>query len=266
MTLLTEPLTEDTEWQHTNQTITDRIKNTENIQNAHLSTVLHLTSLSESDTPEAIAQHAHSIDDNLEKLHAATNAGNTTAVHLTVIHIIEEISTWLEKIEYRVYLQRQNSADGPSEEKFDEHSKLLTELDQIATNVTNLSDELIKTGEIAEPAEQARMQNCFENLQKQVDAVSNITKDSNDELQNEMNRVNEFIWNLESIGSKIYELQTQLEEIQMDDNDAPIDQKLASLDNLEQQLAEQTNEITNSMQIARALARDFPGRPIPVDV
>lgn len=265
--MATEPITDDdNEWQHTNQAITDRIKNTENIQNAHLSTVLHLTSLSESVTPNAIAQHAHSIEDNLAKLHAATNAQNTTTVHETVIHIIEEISTWLEKIEYRIYLQRQNSADGPSEEKFDEQSRLLTELDQIATNVSNLSGELVKTAEIIEPSEQAQMQNCFENLQKQVDAVTNITKESNDELQNEMNRLNEFIMLIESIDTKIFEIQTQLEEIQMDDSDCPIAQRLASLDDLEQQLAEQTNEIQNAMQIARGLARDFPSRPIPVDI
>lgn len=259
-----EPIVD--EWQHTNQAITDRIRNTENIQNAHLSTVLHLTSLSESVTPDAIAQHAHSIEDNLAKLNAATDTGNTTTVHETVIHIIEEISTWLEKIEYRIYLQRQNSADGPSEEKFDENSKLLAELDQIATNVSNLSGELVKTTEIIEPSEQTRMQNCFENLQKQVDAVTTITKESNDELQNEMNRVNEFVWLIETIDTKIYEIQTGLEEIQTDDSDSPIAQRLANLDNLEQQLAEQSNEISNAIQIAHGLARDFPNRPIPIDI
>lgn len=264
MTLATEPIPDDDEWHHTNQAIADRIKNTENIQNAHLSTVLHLTSLSESVTPTAIAQHAHTIEDNLAQLHAATESGNTTTVHETVIHIIEEISTWLEKIEYRVYLQRQDSADGPTEEKFDEHSKLLTELDEIATNVTNLSDELAKTAEITAPIEQAKMQNCIENLNKQVDAVSHITKDSNDELQNEMNRLNEFIMLIESIDSKIYEIQTRLDEAQADD--IPINQRLSELDFLEQQLAEQTADLSNAMQIARGLTRDFPSRPIPVDI
>lgn len=264
VTLATEP-TEDVEWQHANQVINDRIKNTQNIQNAHLSTVLHLSSLSESVTPDSIAQHAVSIENNLATLQEATNARNTVIVHETVIHIIEEISTWLEKIEYRVYLQRQNSADGPSEEKFEEHSKLLDELDQISTTVDNLSGQLAKTTQIIEPSEQAQMQNCFESLKKQVNAVSNTTKESNDELQTEMNRVNEFIMLMESVDMKIYELQTQLEEIQGDD-DSPINQRLEGLDDLEQQLTEQTDEITNALQIARGLARDFPSRPVPVDV
>lgn len=228
--------------------------------------MLHLTSLSESVTPNAIAQHANTIENSLAKLHDAADVGNTTNVHETVIHIIEEISTWLEKIEYRIYLQRQNSGDGPTEEKFDEHSKLLTELDRIATNVTSLSDELSKTADITEPSEQAQMQNCIENLNKQVDAVSQITKESNDELQNEMNRLNEFVMLIESIDAKNFEIHTQLDEIQTDDGNIPMNQRLADLDYLEQQLAEQTNELTNAMQMARGLARDFPSRPIPVDV
>lgn len=264
VTLITEPV-EDVEWQQANQVINERIKNTQSIQNAHLSTVLHLTSLSESVTPESIAQHAQLIENNMATLQDATNTGNTVVVHETVIHIIQEISTWLEKIEYRVYLQRQNSADGPNEEKFEESSKLLDELGQITGTIDNLSGHLAKTIDVNTPSEQAQMQNCLENLKKQVNAVSNVTRECDEELQSEMNRLNEFVMMIESIEMRIYELQTLLEEVQAD-GDSPIDQRLQSLDNLEQQLAEQTDEVTNALQIARGLARDFPSRPVPCDV
>lgn len=260
-----EPTVDVIEWQHANQIIADRIKNLQNIQNAHLSPVLHLTSLSESVTPESISQHVVSIDNNLSKLEDAAQTRNTVVIHETVIHIIEEISTWLEKIEYRIYLNRQNSSEGPSEEKVQEHKKLLGELDQISSAIVNLNNQLENTVEINEPAEQSRMQNCVDHLKNQLTAVSNVTKESNNEHQNDLLRMNEFLTIIETINLKLYELQNQFEATQADDN-SPISKRLECLDNIDLLLVTQIDEITNALQKARGISRDFPSRPMPVDV
>lgn len=221
--------------------------------------------MSESVTPESIRQHVVSVDNNLSKLEGATETRNTVAIHETVIHIIEEISTWLEKIEYRIYLNRQNSSEGPSEEKVQEHNKLLDELSHISSAINNLNQQLDKAVEINEPAEQARMQNCLDSLKNQLDAVSNVTKESNNELHNDLHRMNEFISLIESINMKICELQNQFEVIQAEEN-SPISKRLESLDNIELLLGTQIDEITNAMQKARGILRDFTSRPLPVDV
>lgn len=261
-----KPTSEDEiEWQLTNQVIADRIKNTQNVRNAHLSTVLHLTSLSESVTPESIRQHALLIDNNLSKLQDAAETRNTVVIHETVIHIIEEISTWLEKIEYRIYLNRQNSSEGPSEEKVQEHNKLSGELGQISSAINNLSQQLEKTVEINEPAEQARMKNCVDQLKNQLNAVADVTKESSNELHNDLHRMNEFIFIIETIQMKVYELQSQFEATQTEDH-SPISQRLESLDNIDLLLGTQIDDITNAMQKARGISRDFPSRPMPVDV
>lgn len=256
---------DDIKWQHANQVISDRIKNTQNAQNAHLSTVLHLTSLCETVTPESIDEHIASIDTNLSKLSDATETKNTVVIHETVIHIIEEISTWLEKIEYRIYLCRQNSSEGPSEEKVQEHNKLLGELGQISSAINSLYGQLDKTVEINESSEQTRMQSCLDSLKNQFNAVSNVTQESSNEVHHDLDRMNEFVLIIESIHMKIYELQSQFEVVQADDN-SPISKRLEHLDKIDLSLGTQIDDITNGMQMARVILRDFPSRPMPVDV
>lgn len=214
---------------------------------------------------DSIMQHIESVEANLGELENATATKNTKSVHETTIHIIREISTWLEKIEYRVYLQRQRSIDGPTEEKFDEYAALRNELSIISQDVSKLNEQLDKTRDINTPTEQTQLENCLVNLQTQVNAVTKVTKESDDELQSAMDRLNEFVMLIETIDEKNYELQTQLDEIQAND-DSSLNQRLQNLDDLEQQLADQTAEISNALQVARGLARDYPSQPIPVDV
>lgn len=256
---------DDIKWQHANQIISDRIKNTQNVQNAHLSTVLHLTSLCETVNPESIDQHIASIDNNLSKLNDAAKTKNTVVINETVIHIIEEISTWLEKIEYRIYFCRQNSSEGPSEEKVQEHNNLLGELGQISSAINSLNEQLDKTVEINESNEQTRMQNCLENLKNQFNAVSNVTQESRNEVHHDLDRMNEFVLIIESIQMKIHEFKNQFEDVQVNDN-SPISDRLECLDKIDLSLGTQIDDITNGMQMARGILRDFPSRPMPIDV
>lgn len=258
--ITTEPH-EHHQWVQTIDVINDRIKNIQNAQKTHLSNVLHLTSLTESVNPETIQHRASAIEDNLKQLEDATSTKNTVIIHQTVIKIVEEISTWLETIEYRVYLNRQNSGDSPTGENFD---GLLNELGGIASNVQNLSKSLEKADKIVSPAEHQKMVECLDNLKKQINAVESVTNDSNDEIQSNIQRWTEYITIVETINITIVQLQSQFDDIQNDD--LTIGEQLQRLDDLERKNNEQIEDINRSMQIARSLARDFPNTPIPLDI
>lgn len=254
----------DQQWQQTNHTINYRIDNINNARKAHLSNVLHLTSLGESVTPELVKQRAQTVQENLQRLDDATQRRNAVIIHTTVINTIEEISTWLETIEYRVYLNRQNSSEGPSEDKVEEFDQLLGELHEIDENVKQLSSHLNAAGDLVNPVEQQRMSECIDNLQKQLNAVEEVTKESNDETQNEMKRWIEYVTIVETITTIITEVQKRLETIQTDDT--PISLRLLQLDDLENKNRAQITEISKSLQTARGLARDFPSKKFPIDI
>lgn len=251
------------EWEREAQLIANRLKNIQNVRNAHLRTVLHLTPLSESVTPETMKQHALSVENKVSQLRNRTNTQNITVIHETVIHIIEEISTWLEKIEYRVYVMRQNSNDGPSEEKIEDHNNLQIELDQISYNINELSNVLGENTKLIDNKERAQMQNCLDILEKQANAISNMTKESATELNSHMDRLNEFNSAIESMRMNIDELKIQFEAIQSD-NDTPISTLLETLEDINYKIG--LDNIASAIQVARGLTRDFPNYPTSVDV
>lgn len=252
------------EWQDTNHRITDRIQKAENARQIYLSNVLHLATLSESITPERIQSHRIAVEGNLAKLDDAARVGNSMVVHETVIHTIEEISTWLETIEYRVYLTRQDSSEGPSDEKRQELNNLTNEISGIVSNVQNLSNKLNETSDLIEPKEQQEMTECVDNLKKQIDAVQSITRQSSQDLQNDQRRWNEYIICIETITTTIIELQNELNVIET--QDTSIDGRLNQLDALERRNAEQLEQIAKNLQSAHTLVRDFPNKPLPVDI
>lgn len=255
----------DQQWQQTNYTINYRINNINNARKAHLSNVLHLASLSEPvSTPESVAKRAQTVQDNLNKLDEATKTRNSLIIHTTVINTIEEISTWLETIEYRVYLNRQNSNEGPSDDKIEEFDNLIGELQNIDENVKHLSENLNAVNDLVDPVEKERMSECLENLQKQLDAVEEVTKESGDEVQSDMKRWNQYITIVETITTTITELQKRLETIQTEDT--PIPSRLSQLDDLENKNRDQISDIANGLQTARGLSRDFPSKPFPIDI
>lgn len=253
-----EAINEEKHYQQTNKAIENRLKNTLNLQNSHL--VLQLAS-NESESPDTI----ESIDNNLSQLQDIANTRNTKVIHETIIHIIEEISIWLEKIENRViYLNRQHSSEGPNEEKVQEYYKLHSELNQISSNIEVLSEQFTQI--VSKPNEQAQMINCLESLKQQLNAVSNVTKDSSNEMYNNLKQLKELVELIESIQTKMSESKNQFESIQTVESDTAISERLEKLDNIDILLATYMDEIATAMQKAREIGRNFPNFRMPIDI
>lgn len=254
----------DAEWYHTNDVITDRIRNTNNLRNAHLSNVLHLATLSEVITEEPMESRIRQVEENLDNLRQAIETRNIVIIQKTVITVIETISTWLQTVEYRVYLTRQDSSEGPSEDKVKELNDLTNEIQVINEEVSKLTDHLAQTGDMINPNEKERMATCFDHLKEQVQAVHTVTKDNSEQATQDLQRWNEYIIVIKQITIYITNLEERFEAISL--ADIPIEEKLKQFDELEDQNRAQLKEMSKILQTARGLSRDFPHKQLPVDV
>lgn len=261
-----QPVSQQTnfQWNSASNVITDRIRNINNIRNTHLSNVLHLATLSEVVTEEPIGNRIVALHSNVNQLEDAIEQRNTVVTQKTVILIIETVSTWLETIEYRVYSIRQQSSDGPSEQKVKAYTDLNTELQHIADNVERVAHDLDRVKEFVAPAEEQRMSTCFDTLKSQVKAVEEITKENEDQATADLLRWNEFMILVDLLIVSIRKRQEQFDFIITED--ISIEEKLGLLDELEYTNREQHKEINNLLILARTLIRDFPGKEIPQDV
>lgn len=252
------------QWVSASDTISDRIRNINTIRSTHLSNVLHLATLSEVVTEEPIENRIIALQSNIDQLQDAIENRDTVITQRTVIMIIETVSTWLETIEYRVYSIRQQSSDGPSEQKVKAYTDLNTELQHIAVNVDRVADDLTTAEEFVEPTEIERMNTCFESLQSQVQAVEEITKENEKQAMEDLCRWNEYVLFVEHVIMYITNLQERFDFIL--NEDISIDEKLQLLDELETSNREQGKEISRLLNSARVLIRDFPGKEIPQDI
>lgn len=260
----TQPRKAEQQWAATSELISDRVRNIGTLRSNHLSNVLHLATLSENITEEPIENRIEALRNNVDTLAEALEQRDATVTQTTVISIIETVSTWLETIEYRVYLIRQQSSDGPSEEKVKAFNDLSSELQHIAANVQQVSKQIKQSQEFVTAEDKKHMTNCFHTLQSQVKAVEEITKENEDEAQKDLTRLNEFITQVEQVIVYMHILQERFTTII--NEDISIEEKLFMLDELELANKEHSRDISKLLGAARTLSRDFPDQKVPQDI
>nr|XP_016945201.1 nesprin-1 isoform X29 [Drosophila suzukii] len=243
----------------TKEAIGDRIKQLKQAspqQATPLSNVLHLATLSEQIKELPTEQRLFEVTEGLQDLDAAIKNGDKTVIQTTVITVIEKVSTWLETIEYRVYLIRQNSNEGPSEEKLDNYNQLNEELSTIKQNVGKLERQLSK----AEP----ELLQCVDSLKEHVDAVEQVTQQNQVQDSNDLEKWHSFEVLLYNVSSVLAHLQQSYDLLI--NQEYPLSAKLAQLDELEQHHEAAQQQLAQLCQNARAFQRDFPGKKMPQDV
>lgn len=249
-------------WAETKQVIGGRIRSLKESAPEHkpLSNVLHLATLSDKITDVPVEVRAQEVNQGLHDLEAAVKQGDRTIIETTVITVIEKVSTWLETVEYRVYLIRQNSDEGPSEQKLHDYNQLNDELGTIKSNVNTLETQLEKADHLTGP----EVQQCVDALKEHVNAVEVVTKDNQAQDTKELNKWNNFVVLIHRTTTILEELQERYDTIVS--QDITLNGKLRSLDELEAQNADVQASIAELAQSARAFQRNFPGKKVPQDI
>lgn len=249
-------------WAETKQVIGGRIRSLKESTPEHtpLSNVLYLATLSDKIKDVPVEVRAQEVNQGLHDLEEAVKYGDRTIIETTVITVIEKVSTWLETIEYRVYLIRQNSDEGPSEEKLDDYNQLNDEIGTIKLNVNTLETQLEKVDHLTGP----EVQQCVDALKEHVNAVEEVTKDNQSQETKELNKWNNFVVLIHRTTTILEELQERYDTIVT--QDITLNGKLRSLDELEAQNADIQGSIAELTLSARAFQRNFPGKKVPQDI
>lgn len=249
-------------WKQTAQTIGGRLKqkNEIEIQPTPLSNVLHLATLSHQIQEIPTEKRIQDVSQALSDLETSVANGDEVKIQTTVITVIEKISTWLETIEYRVYLIRQQMIDGPSEEKLQNYSDLNEELNVIGQSVNHLENALTKTDKLNQP----EVQQCIDTLKVHINAVEEKTHDNQAQDMKDLEKWNSFIVLVHRTLGLYDNLQDRYEYIT--NQETTLKQKLASLEELEAQNNSTITQISQLILNARAFQRDFPGKKVPQDI
>ncbi|EDW03688.1 GH10368 [Drosophila grimshawi] len=250
-------------WAETKAAIGSRIQQlkqaTPQLTQTPLSDVLHLATLSEQIKQVPSEQRLQEVNEELQTLDQAIQNGDRKIIHTTVITVIEKVSTWLETIEYRVYLIRQNSNEGPSEQKLDNYNQLNDELHTIKQNVNQLEGQL---SQVDEPT--AGLLQCVDTLKEHVDAVEQVTQQNQAQDSKDLEKWINFEVQYREVTAMLEFLQQRYEQAITEEH--PLSAKLALLDDLEKEHTLSQQQLGQLMQSARFFQRDYPGKKMPQDV
>ncbi|XP_033149206.1 microtubule-associated protein futsch isoform X2 [Drosophila busckii] len=253
-------------WLDTKQAIDTRIRQLQQQQQqaapqqpaTSLSNVLHLATLSEQIKQLPTEQRQREVQESLQQLQSALRSGNNTVIQTTVITVIERVSTWLETIEYRVYLIRQNSNEGPSAEKLDSYQQLNEELQHIQHQVQQLETQLDQSTAAPE------LSQCVDTLREHVQAVEQVTQQQQAQDSQQLDKWHNFELLYQQVFVTLEQLHLRYAE--SISQEQPLSVKFKLLAELEQAHEVAQLQLAELLQRARLWQRDFPGKRIPQDV
>lgn len=243
----------------------ERVKNLQNAsRTTHLSDVLYLATLNEIITEESIEERNFNVQQNINALREAVVKKDVVEIQHTVITTVQTITTWLETIEYRIYLARQQTADGPSRERVQELTNLKSEISNIENNVAELQSALSGANDVYNEDDRNRMESYIVSLQKQVKVIEEVTEENEQLAVADLTRWEEFVTGVDELNKNIGGIKKQLNELT--ESDASPQTKYNELERLENANRANMVKAVNLIATAKGLMRDFPGREIPQEI
>ncbi|KAJ9594435.1 hypothetical protein L9F63_014160, partial [Diploptera punctata] len=260
-----EPSSEEitqVEWNKANNIISKRIKNLQNAkETTHMSGILCLATLEEIVTEESVEQQSENVQRNLNLLRSAVETKDVVFIQKTVITTIETISTWLQTIEYRVYLSRQNMNTSPSVDKVKEYNDLRAEISHIEESVGELGGVLDTASEICNNEDKIKMHEYITTLKDQMKAVEEMAQQNEQKVTNDLTHWEEFLNGVNNIHVLVQELKQKFEDLVQSDVSAKA--KLVELEEIESVNRCHMGKTIRLLSTARNLIKEFPGCDIP---
>lgn len=243
--------------------IADRVRNSQNAkQTTHISNILYIATLDQVITNESVEELSGTVQRGLGQLRASVEDNDTVIIQHTLITVVETISTWLESVEYRIYLCRE-SPHGPSHDDLRTYIELKEEINHIEESVREL-DSIWKNVEIQYVEEdRLRIIDYLNALQSQVQAIGNVTDDGEKYATTELIRWDQFLNGVNNVFRIVDEVRINLDNIIS--SDGSTQWKLQELENIENTNRCHMWKTGKLVSAARGLLRDYPGKIVPED-
>lgn len=187
-----EPQHQITQSSQTTKAISDRMQSFRNAkQSSHLGNILHIAHLDKVANEKLAEERAADIRKELSHLRDAAQEKDAITVEETLVVIVDTISTWLETIEYRIFLSKE-CPTGPSHDD-QTYVELRDEVENVEENIQELNN-VWKLVEMNYPREDRNnLQECLDTLMHQVKMIEDATDDGEKYLTNELARWDEFV-------------------------------------------------------------------------
>ncbi|CAK9831289.1 Muscle-specific protein 300 kDa [Anthophora retusa] len=245
----------------TTRALSDRMESLRNAKEpSHLGNILHIAHLDKMANDEKLDEVcAADVRKELSNLRKAVEENDAIAVEETLVVIVETISTWLETIEYRIFLSKERPASPLHD--YRTCSVLKDEVVNVEENIQELNN-IWKSIETNYPeGDRNNLQECLDALMNHAKMIEETTYDGAKYLIDEILRWDQFVYRVNFMYSLIEKQREKLNDIVK--VEASTKWKLQELDELENANRSRMWETTTLLTTSHELLRDYPGKHIP---
>ncbi|KAF4529289.1 hypothetical protein B566_EDAN016451, partial [Ephemera danica] len=249
-------------WKHAGTQVAERLRNLQNAQKTSKHPGLSYTATLHQAFPvEALETRSICLQQNLSHLSSAIELNDHITLQRTVIAIVESVSTWLETIEYRVYLNHQTST---SAEQVQEFTNLRNEMDLADQGLESLKITLHSSTNSLNELTQSEIQKILGSLEEQLKSVNKITCEGEMVASKNMIRWEEFLKGINDITTLVDQEKRNFDLLQQSDTSPQSKlHKLEQIANTNKCLIMKLSQMLSS---GRFLFKEFPGHRIPPEI
>lgn len=175
---------------------TDRIKDSiESSPVTYLSKILQVASLHDIAEEKTAEEYAADVREEMALLTNAIRENDLVVIEESIVTVVQNITNWLETIEYKIYLTRE-CPDGPSPEDVQNLAELKDELSFVHNNVASLNQIWNDIESTYPDEERVKIDECMNDLQFQVNAIEGIANSGEQATNEELARWEQFLINV----------------------------------------------------------------------
>jgi hypothetical protein len=180
----------------------DRTKSSPNLKKrTQLPHILHISKLEKSDPEKLNENKILEMPKNLEVLKEAVEQKNSTIIEQIFITVVETLSTWLENIESKIYLNKETSND--SSQNNADIIEFKNEINNVRGKIHELNDIWIEA-ELSYPQhEREKLKQYIQALKSQAIAIEEVAENEEMCITSEINKWNEFLNEVKDIGKLV---------------------------------------------------------------
>ena len=215
----------------------------------------------ETRTFETVEEIQETVAIHLKDAKAAISRKQVVVIQQTIITIVETVSNWLDKVEYKISTIKRIKTIN---QKKEELKNIKDEIEVIEETVDELVEVTDMAVEVMNDESKVTISSCVNSLSEHVKIVKLHRQQSEDELSDSEDKWDEYLEGVKTVSNLIQDLRTEVEKTESSDN--VLEEKVEALESLQTMNKGHMNKVKYLIATGNGLASDLQEKNIPEEV
>merc|ERR1712045_486984 len=215
----------------------------------------------ETRTFETVEEIQETVAIHLKDAKAAISRKQVVVIQQTIITIVETVSNWLDKVEYKISTIKRIKTIN---QKKEELKNIKDEIEVIEETVDELVEVTDMAVEVMNDESKVTISSCVNSLSEHVKIVKLHRQQSEDELSDSGDKWDEYLEGVKTVSNLIQDLRTEVEKTESSDN--VLEEKVEALESLQTMNKGHMNKVKYLIATGNGLASDLQEKNLPEEV